>query len=322
VVEIGYHASHEQFSPKELLEHVQAAEQAGFQAAMCSDHFYPWSENQGQAGFAWSWLGAALQATSLPFGVVTVPGGWRYHPAILAQAAATLAEMFPGRFWLAPGSGEWLNEHIVGARWPSKGERNERLKEAVGIMRALWAGETVTHHGHLQVDEAKLYTRPQTPPGVISAAITPETAAWLGGWADGLITVNKPHEELKQVVEAFREGGGEGKPMYLRAHLAYAKDEAEARHAAHEQWRTNIFNSSVLAELRTPQQFDAVAQFVQPQELDGHVRISADLERHLDWLQGDIALGFGAIYLHQVNRGQRLFIETFGNEVLPRLAKR
>jgi coenzyme F420-dependent glucose-6-phosphate dehydrogenase len=163
VAGIGYHASHEQFSPRELLACVQLAEEAGFQAAMCSDHFYPWSERQGQAGFAWSWLGAAMQVTSLPFGVVTVPGSWRYHPAILAQAAATLAEMFPGRFWLAPGSGERLNEHITGEHWPPKRERNARLKEAVEIMRALWKGETVTHRGLLRIEEAKLYTRPETP---------------------------------------------------------------------------------------------------------------------------------------------------------------
>ncbi len=317
---IGYHASHEQFTPTFLLECVQLAEQAGFQAAMCSDHFYPWSERQGQAGFAWSWLGAALQATSLRFGVVNAPGQ-RYNPAIIAQAAATLEEMFPGRFWIAVGSGQLLNEHITGERWPTKAERNERLKEAVDIMRALWAGEMVTHVGHFTVEEARLYTRPRTPPLVIGAAITPRTAEWLGSWADGLITINKPHEELKQVVEAFRRGGGEGKPMYLQVHLAYAKDETEARQGAYEQWRTNIFESAVLSELRTPQQFDAAAQMVQPEELNGHVRISSDLERHLDWLQRDIELGFTTIQLHQVSRDQRLFIDTFGEYVLPRLAK-
>lgn len=316
MADIGFHASHEQFSPSELLEYVQLAEQVGFRAAMCSDHFHPWSERQAQSGFAWSWLGAALQATSLPFGVVNAPGQ-RYNPAVIAQAAATLQEMFPGRFWIAVGSGQFLNEHITGQRWPTKTERNERLLEAVQVMRALWAGETVTHAGHFTVEEAKLYTRPLTPPPVIGAAITPETATWLGSWADGLITINKPHEELKQVVEAFREGGGEGKPMYLQVHLFYAEDEAKARQGAHEQWRANIFDSSVLSELRTPGQFDAAARMIQPEELNGHVRISADTARQLDWLQEDIGLGFSAIYLHQVNRDQRLFIEAFGTKSSP-----
>lgn len=141
---IGPHASHELFSPGELLRMVQAAEQAGFGAAMCSDHFHPWTERQGQSGYAWAWLGAALQATRLPFGVVCSPGQ-RYHPAIIAQAAATLGSMYPGRFWVAFGTGQNLNEHITGAPWPSKPERQERLLEAVGVVRALWAGETVDH---------------------------------------------------------------------------------------------------------------------------------------------------------------------------------
>ena len=139
---IGFHASHEQIDPRSLLAAVQAAEAAGFQAAMCSDHFSPWSARQGESGFAWSWLGAALQATSLSFGVVNAPGQ-RYHPAIIAQAAATLAQMFPDRFWVALGSGEAMNEHITGERWPAKSVRNARLRECVDIMRALFAGETV-----------------------------------------------------------------------------------------------------------------------------------------------------------------------------------
>src|SRR5687767_13176998 len=150
---IGYHCSHEQYAPAELLANVKLAAAAGFTAAMCSDHFSPWSERQGHSGYAWSWLGAALQATGIPFGVVTVPG-YRYHVAVLAQKAATLAEMFPGRFWAALGSGEAMNEHITGERWPTKPERNARLKECVDIIRALWRGETVTHRGLVTVEEA------------------------------------------------------------------------------------------------------------------------------------------------------------------------
>src|SRR4051812_25289907 len=143
---------------------------------MCSDHFHPWTGRQGQSGFAWAWLGAALQATRLPFGVVSAPGQ-RYHPAIIAQASATLSAMFPGRLWVAFGTGQNLNEHINGDPWPGKPERQARLKEAVDVIRALWAGETVDHAGPwFRVREAKLYSRPETPPRIFGAAITPETA--------------------------------------------------------------------------------------------------------------------------------------------------
>jgi len=317
-MKIGFHASHEQFTPSALLELTAAAEAAGFQAAMCSDHFHPWSEAQGQSGFAWSWLGAALQATTLPFGVVCAPGQ-RYQPAIIAQAAATLAEMFPARFWIATGSGQLLNEGITGERWPPKEERNQRLHESVDIMRALWEGQTVTHDGYSRVEGAKLYTRPANPPLVMGAAITPETAQWVGEWADGLITVSKPKEELRKVVEAFHRGGGEGKPMFLKVQLSYALTDEEAAQGAWEQWRTNIFDSVLLSDLRSPEQFDVAARFVTPENMHGHVRISRDTARHIEWLRQDLELGFDHIYLHNVNRGQKRFIEDFGDRVLPAL---
>jgi probable non-F420 flavinoid oxidoreductase len=314
----GYHASHEQFRPSELLTLVGEAERAGFQAAMASDHFLPWGEAQGQSGFTWAWLGAALQATALPFGVVNAPG-YRYHPAIIAQAAATLCEMFPRRFWIALGSGERLNEHITGERWPPKAERNRRLAECVEVMRALWAGETVTHRGLVTVEEAKLYTLPAAPPRVIGAALTAETAKWLGGWADGLITASQPRDRLRRVIDAFREGGGEGKPLLLQVKVSHAATEAAAIASAHEQWRTVVFDSAVLAELRMPAEFDAAARFVQPAEVLEHVRISAELERHADWLREDAALGFDEIYIHNVSREQRRFVDDFGERVLPAL---
>ena len=145
---IGFHASHEQFAPSALLQLVRQAEAAGFDGAMSADHFHPWSERQGQAGFGWAWLGAAMQTTAFDFGSLCIPGGWRYHPAVVAQAAATLAEMFPGRLrWIAAGSGEALNERMVGAGWPGKAERNRRLEAGVEIIRALWRGEAVTREG-------------------------------------------------------------------------------------------------------------------------------------------------------------------------------
>lgn len=316
---LGYHASHEQYAPSELLTYVQRAEQAGFQAAMCSDHFLPWSERQGQSGFTWSWLGAAMQATNLSFGTVNAPGD-RYHPAIIAQAAATLAEMYPNRFWLAVGSGEALNEHITGARWPAKATRNARLKECVDVMRALWAGEMVTHYGLVTVEEAKLYTRPATPPPIIGAAITPETAEWMGAWVDGIVTVYKPVEQQRRFIEAFRRGGGEGKPMYLQVQMSYATSEDAARMGAHDQWRSNIFKSNALAALRLPAQFDAVAEFVRPDDIDDQIRVSSSIQQHIDWIHEDFALGFERVMLHNVNREQRQFIDTFGEKVLPAFA--
>ena len=318
MVTVGYHASHEQHPPSRLRSHLVAAEQAGFTAGMCSDHFHPWSEQQGQSGFAWSWLGAALEATQLPMGVVNAPGQ-RYHPAIIAQATATLAEMYPGRFWLAVGSGQDLNEHITGDAWPRKADRNQRLLESVEVIRALWRGETVTHRGAVVVEDAHLYTRPEQPPRLLGAALTPATAEWVAGWADGLITIAKPHEELGGIIEAFRAGGGQDKPMALQVQLSYAATEQEALRAAHEQWGTNIFDSPVLATLRMPGDFEAAAEFVEPDDLLGPVNVSSDPSRHAAWLVQYVELGFDELYLHNVHRDQERFVHDFGTSVLPEL---
>jgi coenzyme F420-dependent glucose-6-phosphate dehydrogenase len=315
---IGYHANHEQHRPDDLLRHVRSAEAAGFDAAMCSDHWAPWSEEQGHSGFAWTWLGAALEATSLSFGVVNAPGQ-RYHPAVVSQAAATLSVMYPDRFWLAIGSGELLNEHITGDPWPPKAERNERLRECAEVMRRLWAGEVVSHAGRITVSEARLWTRPERPPLLIGAAISPETAAFVAEWADGLITVAQPDQQLDRVVDAFRSGGGADKPMYLQVHVAYAPTDDEARAAAFAQWRQNALGSAVLADLRHPAQMAAAATHVRPEEMDAVVRISAEPGRHVEWLRRDVERGFEAIYLHEVGPDQDRFIDVFGREVLPSL---
>ncbi|HUC81407.1 MAG TPA: TIGR03885 family FMN-dependent LLM class oxidoreductase [Flavisolibacter sp.] len=313
---IGYQASHEQFSPSELLRYVQMAEQAGFKAINSSDHFYPWSTVQGQSGFAFAWLGAAMATTSLPYGSVCAPG-YRYHPAIVAQAIATLAEMFPERFWISLGSGEALNERITGEKWPLKSERNERLLECYQVIKQLLRGETVTHFGRITVENAKLYTLPKQQPLLLGAAVTEETAAWMGEWADGIITVHRPYDELKKVVEAFRKNGGEGKPMYLKVQLSYAATDAEALQGAWEQWRSNIFHSTVLGDLWQVEQFDELGKFVQPEELKDMVRISSDVQQHINWIKQDQELGFERIILHNVNREQERFIKDFGEKVLP-----
>jgi probable non-F420 flavinoid oxidoreductase len=318
VAEIGIHASHEQIPPSGLLTAMREAEQAGFARAWSSDHFSPWSERQGQSGFAWAWLGAAMQATSLPFGVVNAPGQ-RYHPAIVAQAAATLAELFPGRLSVALGTGEFSNEHITGAPWPPKRVRNARLRECVDVMRALFAGEVVDHDGLVTVDRAKLWTLPAEPPPLLGTAVSVETAAFVGEWGDGLITINQPREQLERMLSAFREHGGEGKPVAVQVHLSWAPTDEEALAIAHDQWRTNIFPPPLPWELATVEQFDLAAAHVRPEDLRGPVLVSADLARHVAWIQELAALGFDAVYLHHVGRQQRRFIEAFGEHVLPAL---
>src|SRR5918994_1245743 len=190
---------------------VRSAEGAGFRAAMCSDHLAPWSERQGESGHAWTWLGAAMQATSLPMGVVTAPGQ-RYHPAVMAQAIAALGDLFPGRFWAALGSGEAVNEHVTGDPWPPKSERNARLEASVEVIRALLAGEEVTRSDEIEVHRARVWSRPAAAPPLLGAAVTPETAAWLAGWADGLATVAQPREKLEKVIAAYSDAGGRRPP--------------------------------------------------------------------------------------------------------------
>jgi coenzyme F420-dependent glucose-6-phosphate dehydrogenase len=313
---IGYQVSHEQFTPSDLLRYAVMAEQAGFQALLSSDHFHPWSERQGQSGFAFAWLGAAMQATTLPCGVVCAPGE-RYHPAIVAQAAATLAQMFEGRFWMTLGSGEALNERITGNIWPLKSVRNARLKECFDIITALFAGEQVSHSGNVVVNEAKLYTRPKISPPLFGAALSEATAEWMGAWAAGLVTIYRPEEKLLKIIEAFHRGGGKNKPMYLQMQLSYAHRYQDALDGAFDQWRTNILPPEVLADLSRPQQFDAAAQFIRPEDLKDEMLISADPQDFIGRIQHCIDLGFERIILHNVNRDQELFISDFGKHVLP-----
>ena len=313
----GFHASHEQHSPGRLLQYVRAAEAAGFAGVMCSDHFHPWLPEEGHSGFAWSWLGAALQATSLSFGTVNAPG-WRYHPAIIAQAAATLAVMYPGRFWLAIGSGEALNEGITGMPWPRKADRTAQLAECADVMRRLWRGETVTHYGNVIVEDAKLYTRPKEAPLLIAAALSAETAATVAGWADGLATVGDIATVTK-VVEAFRANGGAGKPVFLQHVLSWAPRQEDALAQAHQQWRQSVLGGAVLAELRTPEQFAAASERVTPDDVAKVVRVSSDLSQHAAWLEEYAPLQVDAVYLMNTGKNQEAYIEAFGKSVLPQL---
>jgi probable non-F420 flavinoid oxidoreductase len=261
-----------------------------------------------------------MQATSMGYGIVNAPGQ-RYHPAIIAQAVATLCELFPKRFWISVGSGQYMNEHVTDMNWPVKATRNERLAECVDIMRALWRGETITHEGLVNVYDARLYTLPDYMPSILGAALTPETARWIGGWADGMITTSRPKDELRRMIDAFHEGGGENKPVYLKVQLSYDENLTRARTLAHEQWRNNIFPSHLLSDIRSPQGFDAVGSTVREQDLDASVRISNSLDQHLEWLIADIEAGVSGVYLHNVNLLQAEFIDKFGEKVVPELAR-
>lgn len=318
MAQIAYHASHEQFAPPELLQYAALAEKAGFDAIHSSEHFHPWNERQGESGYALAWLGAAMQVCQLPFGLVCTPG-YRHHPAVLAQAIATLSQLAGNGFWVALGSGEAINECITAQPWPSKPSRNERLLECFEIIRALLDGKTVTHYGHVCVEKARLYSLPKMRPPLFGAAITEETAYWMGAWAEGLLTVSRPPEELARIVERFRLGGGTEKPIYVKVQLSYATTDLDAYQGAYDQWRTNVLDSGALANLRDPTVFEEAAADIRPSELHRAVNISSDIKQHVDWLQGYLALGVDSLILHNVNREQKKFIEDFGKHVIPHL---
>jgi probable non-F420 flavinoid oxidoreductase len=320
VTVIGIHASHEQVHPAKLLRAVQRAQDAGFTAGMSSDHYSPWSQRQGNSGFAWSWLGAALATTRLPFGVVNAPGQ-RYHPAIIAQAVATLSAMFPERFWVALGSGEASNEHITGERWPPKSVRDARLRECVQIIRALLNGEEVSHDGLVRVDRARIWTLPEHPPKLIGPAVTVPTATAHADWADGLITVAQPPGDLVKMIDAYRSAGGKGR-LYLQVHVSWAPTEEEAMRIAYEQWRSNVFGPPVCWDLETAEAFDVVSEDVSEDQVRQTVLVSSDLGQHAQWLSDLIEIGFDEVYLHHVGQDQDPFIDAFGEHVLPQLEGR
>jgi probable non-F420 flavinoid oxidoreductase len=311
MVQIGYHASHEQFAPSHLLALLKRAEAAGFHAAKSSDHFHPWSERQGQSGFAWSWLGAAMEATRFPIGMISTPG-YRYHPAVLAQAAATIGEMYAGRLWLALGSGEAINEAITGEYWPDKDERNARLLECVEITRRLFAGETVTHRGRVKVTEAKLFTRPEVPVPLYGAAMTERTAALAGRWADGLLLGRHTAESARPLVDAFRGNGGDAKPIHVQMAVSWAGTAEAAAENALDQWSSGAIGGDAAWDLRRPSDFDMASRFVTKEALAEGMLITPSTTELEYALHGIASLGVTAIHLHMVGRDQEGFIDAVG----------
>ena len=323
---VGYSAALEQFKPNDLLRWCQEAEQAGFGGAMAADHFHPWVPQQGQSPFVWSWMGAlGGSTTNMTFGPGVTCASYRYHPAIIAQAAATLAAMFPNRFWLGIGTGEALNEHIVGGEWPEAPVRLERMVESIEVIKQLFTGKKTRYSGkHIHMESARLYTRPEKPCPIFVAASGPKTAETAGRLCDGLITPAAPAEKLKSLIESFEKGAKEaGKesstmPKLLQLHVSWAATDEEAAQQAMKEWP----NGGIKApkqDIRSPEDFAAFGQLVRPEDFKGRVFISTDLEAHRQHIQSFFDLGFDEVHVHNVGRNQTDFIRAYGEVVIPHL---
>ena len=322
---LGYAASFEQFHPTDLLNYAQAAEKAGFTSVMASDHFHPWVPSQGQSAFVWSWMGALGATTNLRFGTGVTPPGYRYHPAVLAQAACTLEAMFPGRFYLGLGAGEALNEHIVGEYWPEAPVRLERLAESVEIIESLFSGKVTKYRGkHFNVESAKIYTRPDNPPPIYIATSGPIQAKRTGKTVDGLIVVGAPEEKIRGLIGKFEEGAREaGKdpstmPKIIQIKVSFASSVEEATAAAIKEW-PNGGMAFPKGDIRTPEDFEAMSKLVKAENYKNRVLLSPNLDDHIAQIQHYIDLGFDEVYVHNVARTQEPFIEAYGKTVIPAL---
>lgn len=322
---LGYAASFEQFHPTDLLSYSQQAEQNGFSVVSASDHFHPWVPSQGQSAFVWSWMGALGATTKMRFGTGVTPPGYRYHPAVLAQAAATLEAMYPGRFFLGLGAGEALNEHIVGEYWPEAPARLSRLVESIDIITRLFTGKVIKHHGdHFRVESAKLYTLPDSPPPIYVATSGPIMAARTGKLTDGIITVGAADEKVKMLMERFdkgaREAGKDPSKMakIIQVKVSYAPTDQEAIDSAVKDWPNGGMNFPK-ADIRTPEDFEAMSKLVRPENFKNRVLTTSDLDKHTEYIQHWIDLGFQEVHVHNVNRSQEAFIDAYGKHVLPNL---
>jgi G6PDH family F420-dependent oxidoreductase len=316
-MEIGYKLSSEEHGPNALVRYARAAEQAGFRFALISDHFHPWTDRQGQSPFVWAVIGAVAHATErLRLGTGVTCPTVRLHPAIVAQAAATAEAMMPGRFFLGVGTGENLNEHVVGQGWPETEVRQERLEEAVQIIRRLWEGGLVSHHGrHYTVENARLYTRPETPPPLYVAAGGARSARLAAELGDGLIGTDADAGMLR----AFDEAGGRGKPRYAEVTVCWAPDEAQARRTAREVWPTSAMESALSWELPLPSHFEAVAELVTEDAVAEVVTCGPDPARHAEAIETYVRAGYDHVCVHQVGPDQEGFLRFYEREVLPRL---
>ncbi len=316
-VKLGYALSSEEHRSNDLVRFAQAAEQAGFDFALISDHYHPWIDQQGNSPFAWSVLGGIAQATSrIILGTGVTCPLIRYHPALVAQMAATLADMAPGRFWLGVGSGENLNEHILGTQWPAIDEREEMLEEAISIIRELWQGGVQTYRGaYYTVDHARIYTLPEQPPLINVAASGARSARIAATLGDGLISI-KPSAEL---VRSFESEGGQGKPRIGQIHVCWAEREDEALRTAMKWWPNAAIKGDLSQELPQPKHFEQAAQMVTEQSLAQEVPCGPDPEKHLAAIRKFADAGFDHVYVHQIGPDQEGFFRFYEREVLPSL---
>jgi coenzyme F420-dependent glucose-6-phosphate dehydrogenase len=328
---IGYAAMLEQFAPAEVVGLTAHAEEHGFSGCMAADHFQPWVPAQGQASFVWNVLTAVGERTRGDMGPGVTCPSFRFHPAIVAQAAATLEAMYPGRSWLGVGAGEALNEHVIAGYWPEAGERSLRMFEAVELIKKLFdasiAGKEIKHEGRFfKMETTRLWTMPEQAPPILVATAGPINAKKTGKFADGIITVGAPLEKIGGLFEKFAEGAREaGKdpeamPKILQLHLSWAPTDEAALTNAITEW-PNGGMKFPKADIRSPHDFAAMAQLVRAEDFAGRMVISADPDEHRAYIQRFVDLGFDRVYLHNVGRNQREWIEVFGRDVLPKLTR-
>jgi coenzyme F420-dependent glucose-6-phosphate dehydrogenase len=330
MLHLGWKAGTEQYPPEELLEYAIAAEEAGFDSIDVSDHFHPWAE-KGQACFVWTWLGAVAAKTSkITLGTGVTCPTLRYHPAIIAQASATLACLAPGRSFLGVGTGEALNEYSATGQWPNHKVRRAQLGEAIELIRALWTGDKVTHRGgYYQTRQAKLYTRPREPLPLYISTMVPNSAGFAGQYGDGLITVGgEEPETYRKIFENFEAGakdaGKNPSPMPRMIELAvdFTDNEAEAIEYRKAYW-AGVFIPALFTErIYTPKMSEDNGKAVGADTIREAVCISANPEDHVKFAQRYIDLGFDHLFFHSAGPDQRAFLEGYGRDVLPRLRQR
>lgn len=317
---LGYALSSEEHSPLQLVENARRAEQVGFEFALISDHFHPWVSSQGNSPFVWSVIGGISQATEhLRLGTGVTCPTMRIHPAIIAHAASTAAAMMPGRFFLGLGTGENLNEHVLGDKWPSGDERLEMLEEAIEIIRLLWEGGEKSFSGNsYTVEDAQLFTLPEEAPPIYLAATGPEALELAGNVSDGLITTD-PQEEI---VRAFREAGGDEKPKFVKLNVCWAESEAEARQTYQRWWPTSGISSRFHADLPTPSHFEDAVELMRGQiEIPPEIPLGPDVENHLEMFEKVSSMGFDHLYIHQIGPDQEALFRIYEREIIPHLAR-
>lgn len=316
MVQLGYTLSSEEFRPRELAEQAKRAEEVGFTYALISDHFHPWLDSQGQSPFAWTTLGAVALATErLTLGTGVTCPLIRYAPVIIAQAAATVADLLPGRFFLGVGTGEYLNEHITGEHWPPISLRQEMLIEAVDLIRELWDGGYTTHYGEFfTVENARVYTLPETLPPIYVAASGTESAQIAGAIGDGLISTAPDAETVKN----FDQAGGTGKPKYGQMTVCWGEDEKRAKQTATEIWGYTALPGQLSQELALPAYFEQATQLVTPEQATKHIVCGPDTEKYLEQIKTYADAGFTHVYLHQIGPDQEGFLKFAQRELLPK----